>query len=585
MIDTRSTGSVINRILEYAMRVKKELAKGMVLVLIMTGLQVLAPILIGQIIDGKLSSSISMTDIKGISLILLGYFAVGIVQSFFRYVSNMSFMDTANLIAIELRQDLFNHIQKLPQRYFDNISAGKVVSRITNDTNALKVLFQNILGQIVVSGIYIIVAFIILLFTQPWATLFLLVPLPILVLMVKFYNKYSSKYNREYRRSLSQINSDINENIKGMEVIKTSNVEEEVFEEFKIISEENFNSGVQIEWLDSFTSFNATQTLSNFNVLVILLVFGIANQKNIPGFTVGLMYVLLDYTQRIYHSTQHIIQRLREIERSLAAADHIFEIFDMEEEDTISDTHAQIYGDVEFKNVSFYYKDEDYVLKDINFKVQRGNTIALVGQTGSGKSSIINLLFRFYQEQKGEVLFDGINADEYSLNDLRSNMSIVLQEPFIYEGTLRDNITLGIEYDDEVIKDALVSVGGEKLLSTLPDGLDAPFTEGGSTLSQGEKQIITFARAIIKDPKILVLDEATSSIDSETEQFIQIGLNKLKEGRTTFVIAHRLSTIKDSNEIIVLSYGNIVERGTHEELVAQNGIYNAMLMKEQNVDR
>ncbi|NLD15965.1 MAG: ABC transporter ATP-binding protein [Tissierellia bacterium] len=585
MIDTRSTGSVINRILEYAMRVKKELAKGMVLVLIMTGLQVLAPILIGQIIDGKLSSSISMTDIKGISLILLGYFAVGIVQSFFRYVSNMSFMDTANLIAIELRQDLFNHIQKLPQRYFDNISAGKVVSRITNDTNALKVLFQNILGQIVVSGIYIIVAFIILLFTQPWATLFLLVPLPILVLMVKFYNKYSSKYNREYRRSLSQINSDINENIKGMEVIKTSNVEEEVFEEFKIISEENFNSGVQIEWLDSFTSFNATQTLSNFNVLVILLVFGIANQKNIPGFTVGLMYVLLDYTQRIYHSTQHIIQRLREIERSLAAADHIFEIFDMEEEDTISDTHAQIYGDVEFKNVSFYYKDEDYVLKDINFKVQRGNTIALVGQTGSGKSSIINLLFRFYQEQKGEVLFDGINADEYSLNDLRSNMSIVLQEPFIYEGTLRDNITLGIEYDDEVIKDALVSVGGEKLLSTLPDGLDAPFTEGGSTLSQGEKQIITFARAIIKDPKILVLDEATSSIDSETEQFIQIGLNKLKEGRTTFVIAHRLSTIKDSNEIIVLSYGNIVERGTHEELVAQDGIYNAMLMKEQNVDR
>ena len=226
MIDTRSTGSVINRILEYAMRVKKELAKGMVLVLIMTGLQVLAPILIGQIIDGKLSSSISMTDIKGISLILLGYFAVGIVQSFFRYVSNMSFMDTANLIAIELRQDLFNHIQKLPQRYFDNISAGKVVSRITNDTNALKVLFQNILGQIVVSGIYIIVAFIILLFTQPWATLFLLVPLPILVLMVKFYNKYSSKYNREYRRSLSQINSDINENIKGMEVIKTSNVED-----------------------------------------------------------------------------------------------------------------------------------------------------------------------------------------------------------------------------------------------------------------------------------------------------------------------------------------------------------------------
>lgn len=581
MIKTEHKRDVNKRILEYAMRVKKELGKGLILVLIMTGLQVLAPLLIGKIIDDKLSSSISAVDVKGILIILLGYFAVGIIQSIFRYISNMSFMDTANLIAIELRQDLFNHIQKLPQRYFDNISAGKVVSRITNDTNALKVLFQTVLGQIVVSGVYIIVAFAILLFTQPWATLFLLVPLPILLLMVKFYDKYSSKYNREYRRSLSQINSDINENIKGMEVIKTSNVEDGVFKEFSIISEENFKSGVQIEWLDSFTSFNATQTLSNFNVLVILLVFGIANQRNLPGFTVGLMYILLDYTQRIYHSTQHIIQRLREIERSLAAADHIFEIFDMEEEITIQDTHEEIHGDVEFRNVSFYYKDEDYVLKNISFKVPNGNTIALVGQTGSGKSSIINLLFRFYKEQKGEVLFDGKIADDYSLNDLRSNMSIVLQEPFIYEGTLRDNITLGLEYKDEEIKEALISVGGENLLATLPEGLDSVFTEGGSTLSQGEKQIITFARAIIKDPKILVLDEATSSIDSETEQFIQIGLNKLKEGRTTFVIAHRLSTIKDSDEIIVLSYGDIVERGTHDELVAKEGIYHAMLMKEQ----
>ncbi|NLW42767.1 MAG: ABC transporter ATP-binding protein, partial [Tissierellia bacterium] len=260
MIKTEHKRDVNKRILEYAMRVKKELGKGLILVLIMTGLQVLSPLLIGKIIDDKLSSSISAVDVKGILIILLGYFAVGIIQSIFRYISNMSFMDTANLIAIELRQDLFNHIQKLPQRYFDNISAGKVVSRITNDTNALKVLFQTVLGQIVVSGVYIIVAFAILLFTQPWATLFLLVPLPILLLMIKFYDKYSSKYNREYRRSLSQINSDINENIKGMEVIKTSNVEDGVFKEFSIISEENFKSGVQIEWLDSFTSFNATQT-------------------------------------------------------------------------------------------------------------------------------------------------------------------------------------------------------------------------------------------------------------------------------------------------------------------------------------
>lgn len=574
--------TVNQRLLEYGLRVKKQLGIGLLLLLFLTGLQVLSPMIIGTIIDDRLANSTGLISLNSIVYLIGGYFVVGILQAIFRYISNMSFMNTANLIAIEIRQDLFAHIQRLPQKYFDNISAGKVVSRITNDTNALKILFQTILGQMVTSAVYIISIFIILLITQPWAIGFILVPLPIMYFVIRFYDKYSKKYNRDFRRSLSQINSDINENIKGMEVIKTSNTEKGVYEDFLKISEKNFNTGIKIEWLDSFVSFNATQTLANFNVLAILLLFGTMNLRGNTGFSVGLMYILLDYTQRIYSATQQILQRLRDIERSLAAADHIFEIFDMIEEETIEDTKPKIHGDVEFSNVSFYYKNEDYVLKNISFKVPNGNTLALVGQTGSGKSSIINLLFRFYKEQSGDVLFDGKLADSYSLSDLRSNMSIVLQEPFIYEGTLRDNITLGLEYSDEEVVDALVGVGGENLFNTLNKNLDYVFTEGGSTLSQGEKQIITFARAIIKDPKILVLDEATSSIDSETEQFIQIGLNKLKEGRTTFVIAHRLSTIKDADEILVLSYGNIIERGTHEELVKLDGVYHEMLMNENS---
>ncbi len=574
--------TVNQRLLEYGLRVKKQLGIGLLLLLFLTGLQVLSPMIIGTIIDDRLANSTGLISLNSIVYLIGGYFVVGILQAIFRYISNMSFMNTANLIAIEIRQDLFAHIQRLPQKYFDNISAGKVVSRITNDTNALKILFQTILGQMVTSAVYIISIFIILLITQPWAIGFILVPLPIMYFVIRFYDKYSKKYNRDFRRSLSQINSDINENIKGMEVIKTSNTEKGVYEDFLKISEKNFNTGIKIEWLDSFVSFNATQTLANFNVLAILLLFGTMNLRGNTGFSVGLMYILLDYTQRIYSATQQILQRLRDIERSLAAADHIFEIFDMIEEETIEDTKPKIHGDVEFRNVSFYYKNEDYVLKNISFKVPNGNTLALVGQTGSGKSSIINLLFRFYKEQSGDVLFDGKLADSYSLSDLRSNMSIVLQEPFIYEGTLRDNITLGLEYSDEEVVDALVGVGGENLFNTLNKNLDYVFTEGGSTLSQGEKQIITFARAIIKDPKILVLDEATSSIDSETEQFIQIGLNKLKEGRTTFVIAHRLSTIKDADEILVLSYGNIIERGTHEELVKLDGVYHEMLMNENS---
>lgn len=579
MTKNKKYKEVYSRLFAYGKRVKKDLIKAFILLFILTGLQIIMPMLIGNIIDDKLGQA-QLIELRSIGFLLAGYFVVGLVQAVIRYLSSMSFMKTANLVAIEIRRDLFDHIQRLPQKYFDNISAGKVVSRITNDTNALKSLFQTLLGQMVTSAVYIIAIFFVLLFKGSWAILFVIVPMPVMYFLVKFYNKYSSQYNHDFRRSLSQINSDINENIKGMEVIKTTNTEDEVYQAFEKVSEENFQTGLKIEWLDSFVSFNATQTLSNINVLVVLLVFGLMNLKGNPNFSVGLMYILLDYTQRIYSALQQVLNRLREIQRSLAAADHIFEIFSMKAEEEKEVKGLKLEGNVAFKDVSFYYKDQDYVLKNISFEIPAGKTLALVGQTGSGKSSIINLLFRFYREQKGQVLFDGIDANAYSLSDLRSNMAIVLQEPFIYQGTLRENITLGRDYADEDVISALEAVGGKNLFDNLGRNLDTVFSEAGSGLSQGEKQIITFARAIIRDPKILVLDEATSSIDSETESFIQVGLEKLKEGRTTFVIAHRLSTIKDADEILVLSYGNIVERGSHQDLVDIGGLYYDMLMKE-----
>lgn len=579
MTKNKKSKEVYSRLFAYGKRVKKELTLAFIILFILTGLQIIMPMLIGNIIDDKLGQD-HLIELRSIGFLLVGYLVVGLIQAVIRYLSSMSFMKTANLVAIEIRRDLFDHIQRLPQKYFDNISAGKVVSRVTNDTNALKSLFQTLLGQMVTSAVYIIAIFFVLLFKGSWAVLFVIVPMPIMYFLIKFYNKYSSQYNHDFRRSLSQINSDINENIKGMEVIKTTNTEDGVYQAFEKVSEENFKTGLKIEWLDSFVSFNATQTLSNINVLVVLLVFGLMNLKGNPNFSVGLMYILLDYTQRIYSALQQVLNRLREIQRSLAAADHIFEIFSMEAEEEKEVKGLKLEGNVTFKDVSFYYKDEDYVLKNISFEVPAGKTLALVGQTGSGKSSIINLLFRFYREQKGQVLFDGVGANAYSLSDLRSNMAIVLQEPFIYQGTLRENITLGRTYADEDVIASLEAVGGKNLFDNLGRNLDTVFSEAGSGLSQGEKQIITFARAIIRDPKILVLDEATSSIDSETESFIQVGLEKLKEGRTTFVIAHRLSTIKDADEILVLSYGNIVERGSHQDLVDSGGFYYDMLMKE-----
>lgn len=571
------------RLLDYALRSKKKLFKGIFLLLIMTGLQVLSPIIIGKIIDERLIAGSNYIEPKSVLYLILGYLSVGLLSGLFRYISNMAFMETSNEIAINMREDLFSHILKLPQSFFDNIAVGKIVSRVSNDTNSVKELYQTILGQMVVSAVYLIVSFFLLLFMNRFAVLFLLVPLPLVIGIIYLYDNYSREFNRSYRKTLSQINSDINENIRGIEIIKTTNTEEEFLEDFQKINQANYESGIKIEWLDAFASFNVTQTLNHINTLVILLLFGYMNFHGRAGFTVGLMYLLLEYTQRVYSAMQMILQRLRNIERSHTAAEHIFEIMDKEPE---KDAHITSYeevelnGNVEFKNIWFYYKDENYVLKDISFKVDAGETLAIVGQTGSGKSSIINLLFRFYREQKGEILFDGINADDITLSNLRSNMSIVLQETYIYETSLRENITLGEDYSDEEIINALIFVGGENLFNSLDRNLDYKFREGGSNLSHGEKQIITFARAIIRDPKILVLDEATSSVDSETERIIQTGLDRLKKGRTTFIIAHRLSTIKDADKIIVLKNGEIVERGTHNSLVLDRGIYFEMLKKE-----
>lgn len=561
---------------------KKQLLLSIIVLLLLTGLEIITPLVAGYILQDKLGVAVELANFSSIAFLIIAYGILGLIQSIFSYLSNLNFYKFANLISLEIRKDIYSHIQELPMSFYDKTASGKIVTRITNDTNSVRDFFKVSLSEFLSSGAYIVFTSLFLLFTNPWAIIFVIIPLPLIYFLVKIYDRKSIGPLKKYRKSLSQLNSDINENIRGMDVIRTANVEEGVREEFEKESQYNYDLGMKFERLNVFLGgSNLTNMFARFNTLAILLLFIKMNISGNTFFTIGLMYVLIEYTERVYNATSRIMVRFEEFEKSMAATEHIFEILHLERENPGTSKGTLLHGNVEFKNLSFYYINEDYVLKDISFKVEKGDEVALIGQTGSGKSSIINLLFRFYQEQKGEILFDGRNANSISKRDIRSNMAIVLQEPYIYKASLRNNISLGREYPDKDIYEALIRVGGKNLFDNLEDGLDTELSEGGSSLSQGEKQIITFARAIIRDPKILVLDEATSSVDSETEQYIQKGLDALKKGRTTFVIAHRLSTIIDSDLILVMKDGYIVERGKHQELLEKNGLYKQMLEAEK----
>ena len=572
---------IVKKIFEYLKRYKREFFIAIIFLIIFTSLQLLTPALLGYIIDNKLAEGVDLTEIKSIILLVGGYFLMGIIQSVFRYFSNLKFFGIANLLAIDIREDLYDHIQKLPMSFYDKTAVGKIVTRLTNDTDALKEFFKNAFSQLLTSLAFIVLTIVLLLIAAPWALIFIIVPMPIIYYLIKTYDKKSIGPLRKYRKSLSNINSDINENIEGMGVIRSFNVEDGVYEEFKDLNDKTKDLAMEYHRITvTLGGSNMTNVLQRLNTRIILGLFVYMNLQGNLYFSVGLMYILVDYTERIYQQVSRIMVRISDFERSIAATEQIFQIFAIEPEKSKDRAGVKLKGDVEFKNLPFYYVDEDYVLKDISFKANSGMSVALVGETGSGKSSIINLIFRLYKEQKGEILFDGINANDYSIYDLRDNMAIVLQDPFIFNDTLRNNISLGDEFTDEKIYESLISVGGENLYKNMEDGLDTIMAKGGSNLSQGEKQIITFARAIIRDPNILVLDEATSSIDTETETYIQIGLDKLKEGRTTFTIAHRLSTIKDSDLILVLKDGEIIERGDHDSLIDNKGQYYKMLEKE-----
>ena len=483
----------------------------------------------------------------------------------------------AQSVVRDLRQESFANIQRLQMAYFDRTPAGAIVSRLTNDTQAVADMFSEIFSNFL-SSLLILVVTLSAMFALNWQlTLIIALFLPLMAASILLYQHLSNRQLKQVRNKLSDLNVKLSESIEGMRIIQAFGQEKRLLREFEEINGQHLGFTNRYLNINSLFLRPAMSLLKILAYGVILTYFGLTWQ--VAGITAGIMYAFIQYVNQLFNPLIDVMQNYSVLQTSMVAAERVFEIMDRTDyEPEQANQDLQIPdGSIEFKHVSFSYDGKRDVLRDISFSVKKGQTIAFVGSTGSGKSSIINLFLRFYEFERGQILIDGRDIKDYSQAELRRKIGLVLQDPFLYHGTVASNIKL---YQEQLTREEIIEaakfVDAHGFISQLPQGYDAPVTERGATFSSGQRQLLAFARTIATKPKILILDEATANIDSETEELIQASLRKMRRGRTTIAIAHRLSTIQDADCIYVLDKGCIIESGSHEELLAQDGTYKKM---------
>ena len=573
MKNNKNNELVTKKLKYYAKNEKKSLSSGLLLSIIRTAMEIIGPLIIGFILNNHIKVNLQRSDFISIVKLLVVYLFVYLLSGLFSNLALVSFEKAANNIAFSVQKEVYKHVTRLPISYFDNLPSGNIVSRITNDTNNLKMMFRLILADITTSTIMIFSLYVMVLITNFPVAIMLLVLAPLVYIIFNDLRKKTRKYTSLNRNYIGDINSSINENIQNMEIIQSFNKENFVKEEFDKINDKIFKTNLEMTKVRSYGGYRAIDIVGYIGTVIVLLYFGLGKITGAYAVTIGSLYITIDYVTKIFNNIQTLVTRFGEFEQSYASATHIFDLLELEPMEELQGQLSNVRGHVKFEDVYFAY-DKDDVLRGVDFEVISGQTMAFVGSTGSGKSTIINLILNFYTPRTGNIYLDGENIKDINRNSLRDQMAVVLQDAFIFETDIKDNIKLDNEsYTDRDVINALIDVGGESLVKR---GIDQKIFEKGNNLSQGEKQLISFARAYIRNPKILILDEATSNIDTETEKVIQVGIEKLKENRTTFIIAHRLSTIKDVDKIIVLHKGKIIERGNHESLMIKDGFYKNM---------
>ncbi|MGG3451099.1 ABC transporter ATP-binding protein [Domibacillus aminovorans] len=519
--------------------------------------------------QGIPGAAINFDKIGQILLVLAGLY---VFSSLFNYVQQYIMSSVAQNTVYDLREDVNKKLEKLPLHYFDGRPNGETLSRMTNDIDTIGSTLQQSLTQFITSIVTIVGIIIMMLSISPILTLISIVSLPISIFVIRPILKRSQKHFADQQRTLGQLNGHIEEMYTGHQVVKAFGHEKKAGAQFDLVNEELYEAGRKAQFISGII-MPMMFFIGNLSYVLISVVGGILVTQR--AISIGDIQAFITYSKQFTQPITQTANIANIIQSTVAAAERVFELLDEEEETkeitTTSLTRAQ--GAVTFEHVDFGY-GEDLLIEDMNIEVLPGQTVAIVGPTGAGKTTMINLLMRFYELNGGKIKLDGLDTREMSRHDLRESFGMVLQDTWLFNGTIKDNIAYGKSgVTDEEVFAAARTAHADHFIRTLPDGYETILNEEASNISEGQKQLLTIARAVLADPPIMILDEATSSVDTRTEVFIQQAMNRLMEGRTSFVIAHRLSTIKDADLILVMDQGKVIEQGTHSELLEENGFY------------
>lgn len=551
----------------------------LVLMLIFTAANIYRPILEGNGIDtfmqGAIEGKISINEaILGLRNLVIIYLILIIIQFVIGVFRDYIMRYTSQKVIKDIRTAVFNKVQRLPMSYFDKHPAGAIATRITNDPKALNELFTTVILGFMQSVIVMIFVLITMFNQNVSLTVSMLIVMPLIIIGAAVFQKMARKIFREIRTKIANVNAFLSEHISGIKIIKAFNIKSTKIDENKKINDELRTARRKIIYL--FGIFRPLMEFVSTLALAILLYYG--TKQLISGtVSIGMIFIFVKYMKMFFSPLIALAEQFNVFQSSMAAAEKVFMILEDESEpEPQKPEHLDlpVKGRIEFKNVWFAYVKDIWVLRDVSFVIEPGQDVAIVGATGAGKTSIINLLCGFYEYQKGSITIDGVELRDMIKNEYRSHIGMVLQDVFLMTGSIKDNIRLSNkDISDFKVKETARYVQANKFIEKLPDRYDHMLSSGGSTLSSGEKQLISFARALLNNPEILIMDEATANIDTETENLIQQSLLKLQQNRTSITIAHRLSTIQNAHSIIVLHNGKIFEKGNHFELIAHQGLY------------
>lgn len=581
-------GEITRRLLRYAAPYWKNFLLVLLLMLLSVAYDVISPIIVGNI-EEALKSDFELSYLYTRVALYGSILVVSLVSTYFQ---TMILQKTGQRIISSLREELFTHIESLSHAQLNAIPVGKLVTRLTNDTNAISMMFTNLIVNVVKNCFVVIGVLTAMLCLNYQLTLMVLCFVPFIVLFTVIFRKFSRKAYRKVKDSTTDINTFLSENLSGMKVIQIFNREERKKDEFD--GKNRLLGKAKKEQVFVFGVFRPVVYMLYISSVMCLLYLGgrgYIRDVTFLGQAVGSGTVVTFYMfiSKFFNPIQSLAEQFNWLQSAFASAEKIFTLFDMKPELTDEPdavTIDDVKGNIEFRHVWFAYTDENWVLKDVSFKVNAGDTVAFVGSTGSGKTTILSLLCRNYDIQKGEILLDGVNIRHIKLSSLRRCFGQMLQDVFLFSGTIRSNIILREEgISDSEIDEACRYVNADKFINRLSGGLDEEVRERGNNFSSGQRQLLSFARTIIHKPAIMILDEATANIDTETELLIQDSLSKMMKSGTMLMVAHRLSTIQHADNIIVLDHGEIVEQGNHNELLAQHGRYHKLYMLQYDKQR